>query len=86
MIRERLTSASYVLVVCLVVAVPLWFASDGLYSLGLWPLGALLRIVVWIYALVCVHRIIRHLRASPTERMLRMLEDGRRDEEGHLGP
>lgn len=58
-----------------------WLISIGLYELGLWPLGAALRVGVWIFALFGFYWVIRHLLRSPTERLMDEVERMRQAED-----
>jgi hypothetical protein len=77
----RLANAGIVLVVTFVIVVPFWFSSVGLYSWGLWPLGAIVRVGVWGVVLFGSTRIVHHLLGSPQERMLNSLREQMRREQ-----
>jgi hypothetical protein len=73
--KERVTNAGILLVVGVVVVVVLWYVSVGLYAVGVWPLGAVLRVLVWGFALYCLYWIARHLLGyGGTEELLRQME------------
>lgn len=59
--KKRIANASVLLVVGTVVVGLGWLVSMGLYALGLWPLGALLRAGLLIPGLWFLYWIGRHL-------------------------
>lgn len=71
----RLVNAGIVLVVTVVVCGVGWAISIGWYELGLWPLGALTRIGVWLFGLFGLYWIVHHLRGSPRERLERHMRE-----------
>lgn len=77
-VSGRLQNAGIILVGTLIFIVPLWFLSVGLYSWGLWPLGAIIRVGDWIIALFGLYWVIHHLRGSPAERLLKRVQDNER--------
>lgn len=74
----RLAGAGIIFVVTLIIVVPIWYLSVGLYALGLWPLGALVRVGDWVIGLFGLYWIVYHLRGSHKERLLRFVEERQR--------
>lgn len=58
---QRLLSAGVLLIVAAVMIGILWLVSMMFYAIGLWPLGALTRIIVWGIAIFFLYWIARHL-------------------------
>jgi hypothetical protein len=58
---NRLLNAGILIVVGAVVVGIGWLISIGLYELGIWPLGAVVRVGVWAYALFTLYWAARHL-------------------------
>lgn len=54
-----------------------WLVSMGFYAVGLWPLGALLRVGLFIFALGAVYWIIRHLVEGEDEISRKQFEQWR---------
>lgn len=80
----RLANAGIILALTVVVVGVGWLISIGMYALGLWPLGAILRIGVWLVAAWGLYWIIHHLRKSPSERLLEQVEAMREAEQRDL--
>ena len=76
--KERLVNAGILLVVTVVVCGVGWLVSIGLYNVGLWPLGAAVRVGVWGFAAFGLFWMIRHLVESPESRMQKEIERMRR--------
>jgi len=73
-----MANAGLILLVAAFITSGGWGLSVLLYDWGLWPLGAALRILVWLYALASVYLIGKHLLlGSDAERLARELA-GRR--------
>jgi hypothetical protein len=72
--KRRVKNAAVLLGVGVIVVGGGWLLSMGLYYLGLWPLGALLRLGVWGFALFCAYWMFRHLVIGEAETTRRDLE------------
>ena len=78
---ERLLNAGILLVVAVVVFAVGWLISIGFYELGLWPLGALTRVLAACFALFWLYWVIRHLVESPADRLRKEMEQIHREQE-----
>jgi hypothetical protein len=73
-LKRRIGNAAVFLVVGGIVVGAGWLISIGFYALGLWPVGALLRVGVWVFALWCLYMVSRHLLIGEWEMTRKDLE------------
>ncbi len=58
---HRLLSAGILLAVGVVVCGVGWLVSMGAYAIGAWPVGALIRVLVWGFAAFILFWMAKHL-------------------------
>ena len=72
--KDRITNAGILFVTVCLFSGLAWLLSMGLYALGLWPLGALLRVLIVGFATYGLYWVGRHLLESEDARILKDIE------------
>lgn len=75
---RRLANAGILFGAAVVVCGIGWLISMGFYAIGLWPLGALTRVGVWLFAIFCLYWIVKHLFIGEDQMMMNDIEKMRR--------